>query len=40
MEESIAAHGKDFTEVLEKAEKGGREALIHKVPPLNKELVV
>lgn len=36
----IVAHGKDFKKVLEEAEKGDREPFIHKVPPLDKELVV
>ena len=38
--ESIAAYGNDFKEVLKKAEKNGKEPFIHKVPPLDKDLVV
>ena len=38
--ESIVAHGKDFREVLKEAEKNGKEPFIHKVPPLDKDLVV
>ena len=37
--ESIAAYGKDFKEVLKKAEKSGNELFIHKVPALDKDLV-
>ena len=36
----IVARGKNFKEVLEKAEKVDREPFIHKVPPPDKELVV
>ncbi|RKY64093.1 MAG: hypothetical protein DRQ02_11875 [Candidatus Latescibacterota bacterium] len=36
----IVAHGKNFKEVLEKAEKVDREPFIYKVPPPDKELVV
>jgi len=36
----IVAHGKDFKKVLEEAEKVVKEPFIHKVPPLDKELVV
>jgi len=36
----IIAHGKDFKEVLEEAEKAGGEPVIHKVSPVDKELVV
>ncbi len=36
----IVAHGKDFKKVLEEGQKGHREPFIHKVPPLDKELVV
>jgi len=38
--ESIVAHGKDFRQVLEEAEKNGKEAFIHKVPSSDKDLVV
>jgi hypothetical protein len=38
--DKIVAHGKDFKKVLEEAEKEDREAFIHKVLPLDKELVV
>lgn len=36
----IVAHGKDFKKVLEEAEKGNRKPFIHKVSPMNKELIV
>ncbi|MFH1561799.1 MAG: DUF5678 domain-containing protein [Nitrospirota bacterium] len=36
----IVAHGKDFKQVLQEAEKHGDEPFIHKVPPFDKELVV
>ena len=36
----IVAHGKDFKKVLEEAEKVSKEPFIHKVLPLDKELVV
>ena len=38
--ESIAAYGKDFKEVLKKAENNGKEPFIHKVPSLDKDMVV
>ncbi|CAD6494160.1 MAG: hypothetical protein CHKLHMKO_00639 [Candidatus Argoarchaeum ethanivorans] len=38
--DAVVAHGKDFKEVLEKAEKIGKESFIHKVPPFDRELVV
>lgn len=37
--ELIVAHGKDFKKVLEEAEREGNP-WIHKVPPLDKEMVV
>jgi hypothetical protein len=39
-ENEVVAHGKDFKKVLEEAEKFGKEVFIHKVVPLDKELVV
>ncbi len=36
----IVAHGKDFKKVLEQAEEAGEEPVIHKVSPVDKELVV
>lgn len=38
--ESVAAHGKDFKQVLQEAEKQGKEPFIHKVSSSEKELVV
>ena len=38
--EEVVAHGKDFKKVLREAEKTGKEPFIHKVPSLDKELVV
>jgi hypothetical protein len=38
--ESVVAHGKDFKKVLEEAEKAGKEPLVHKVPFIDKEVVV
>ena len=38
--ESVVSHGKDFKKVLSKAEKYGKNPYIHKVPPMNKDLVV
>jgi hypothetical protein len=35
----IVAHGKDFKKVLEDGEMADQEPFIHKVPPLDKELV-
>ena len=40
VDETVVAHGKNFKEVLKKAEKEGKEPHIHKVPPIDKELVV
>jgi hypothetical protein len=38
--DAVVAHGKDFKEVLDEAEKTNKECFIHKVPPLDRELVV
>ena len=38
--EEIVAHGKDFKQVLKEAEEIGKVPFIHKVPFLDKELVV
>ena len=38
--EEVVAHGKDLRQVLREAEKFSKEAFIHKVPSLDKELVV
>ncbi len=38
--DKIVAHGRDFKKVLEKAGKEHTEAFIHKVLPVDKELVV
>ncbi len=40
VEESVVAHGRDFKKVLEEAEETGKEPLIHKVPPIDREVVV
>ena len=40
MEEAIVAHGKDFKKVLNEAERYGKEPFIHKVLPLDKDLIV
>ncbi|MEW6481974.1 MAG: DUF5678 domain-containing protein [bacterium] len=37
---SVVAHGKDFKNVLKKAEKKGEEPFIYKVPPKDKLMVV
>lgn len=33
VEESIIAHGRNLKKVLEAGRRGGKEPLIHKVPP-------
>ncbi len=38
--EVVVSHGKDFKKVLDEAEKYGKEPFVHKVPPINKDLVV
>lgn len=38
--ESVVSHGKNFKEVLSKAEKYGKMPYIHKIPHIDKELVV
>ena len=38
--DKIVAHGKDFKRMLKEAEEIAKEPFIHKVPPLDKELVV
>ena len=38
--ESVVSHGKDFKKVLSEAEKHGKKPYIHKVPHLDKDLVV
>ena len=40
VEDSLVAHGKDFKEVLKKAEETGKEPFIYKVPPVDKLVVV
>ncbi len=40
VKDSLVAHGKDFKEVLERAEKTGKEPFIYKVPPVDKLVVV
>jgi len=40
VENRIVAHGKNFKEVLEIAQKAGEVPFIHKVLPSDKELVV
>lgn len=40
IDESIVAHGVNFKMVLEEAEKKGKNPLIHKVPSIDKELIV
>ncbi len=38
--EAVVAHGKDFKQVLQEAEKYSKGPYIHKVPSSDKELVV
>jgi hypothetical protein len=38
--EEVVAHGRDFRQVLEEAEKISEELFIHKVPSSGKDLVV
>ena len=38
--DAVVAHGKDFSAVLQEAEKQGKEPLIHKVPVADKDLAV
>ena len=40
MEKAVVAHGKDFKKVLNEAERYGKEPFIHKVLPLDKDLIV
>lgn len=39
-EDGIVAHGKDFKKVLEEAEMKEKEVYMHKVFPIDKEMVV